>query len=65
MGKDKSFSAKLAKAAGTNIPHCKVCGEAFRFTKIIETKKDPDSGHFGFRETIVSVCKCNAQEVNA
>ncbi len=63
MGKDKSFSAKLAKAAGTMGAHCKVCGDAFRYTKVIRMEKNEQNGHYGFQERIVPVCKCNAAEV--
>ena len=65
MGKDKTFGAKLAKAAGGTGAHCKVCGELLRYTKVIETVKDESKNSFGFKESFVGVCKCNVQQVQS
>lgn len=63
MGKDKSFSAKLAKASGTNLAHCPTCGEAYDHIHVIETVRNEEKNSYKFKETFVPMCKCNQKDV--
>jgi hypothetical protein len=63
MGKDKTFAAKFAKAAGKGSTHCQVCGEAYNTTKVIETVKSDKKESYNFKESLVRVCKCNQKDV--
>ena len=63
MGKDRSFVAKLSKAAHLSDRHCPECGEVYHTIKVIKSTKDGKQGSWRFRESFVAVCKCNEKEV--
>ena len=63
MSKDKSFAAKLAKAAGDSGTHCPECGELLHTARVVENTKDETKGSYKFKESYVSVCKCNQSQV--
>lgn len=64
MGKDKTFAAKLAKAAGGNKTHCPECGETFTALHVIETVKNEEKDSYKFKEGFVGICKCNQNTIN-
>ena len=59
MGKDRSFAAKVAKAAHLKEQHCPQCGEVYRPLKVIKSEKDSLKGSWRFKENFISLCKCN------
>ena len=63
MSKDKSFAAKIAKAAGAASTHCPECGEAKNQLFVVENIKNENKGTYKFKESFVAVCKCNQSEV--
>ena len=65
MAKDKSFAAKLSKAAGASAAHCPTCGEIYNVLQVVESVKNTDKESYKFKESLVSVCKCNQNEVYA
>jgi hypothetical protein len=63
MSKDKSFAAKLSKAAGAASAHCPTCGELLSTLHVVDTVKNEEKQSYKFKETYVPVCKCNQNEV--
>ncbi len=65
MGKDKTFAAKLAKAAGGNKSQCPVCGDTYSTLHVVEAVKNDKKDSHKFKESFVGVCKCNQSTVIA
>ena len=65
MSKDKSFAAKLSKAAGASSTHCATCGEILNVLHVVETVKNDKKESYKFKENYVSICKCNQNDVMA
>ena len=65
MAKDKSFAAKLSKAAGASSAHCATCGEILHILHVVETVKNEEKNSYKFKENYIPVCKCNQNEVMA
>lgn len=65
MAKDKSFAAKIAKAAGKNTTHCPECGEAYRSLHIIDTVRNEKNNGYRFQESYQRVCKCNENDLKS
>jgi len=63
MAKDKSFGAKLAKAAGASSRHCPECGELYTTVHVVQSVENKTKNGYRFKEKFVSVCKCNQNEV--
>ena len=63
MAKDKSFAAKIAKAAGTMANHCPVCGEIKSPLFVVDSIKNEEKGSYKYKEALIPVCKCNRNEV--
>ncbi len=62
MAKDRSFAAKVSKAHGAGGSHCATCGEAFSTLKVVSTQENAEKKSLRFKETLVSICKCNENE---
>ena len=62
MGKDRSFAAKVSKAAHLSERHCAECGELYRTLKVIASVKDESKGSHKFKESFISLCKCNEKD---
>ena len=65
MAKDKSFGAKLAKAAGASSLHCPECGELYTALHVIDSVKNEEKNSYKFKEKFVGLCKCNQNELEA
>ncbi len=64
MSKDKSFAAKVAKAAaGKGGNHCPKCGEVLNPVQLVVSEKSDIKNSWKFNQRFVSVCKCNEAEV--
>ena len=63
MAKDKSFAAKLAKAAGTSAARCATCGELINTVHVVETVKNEAKGSYKFKEDFKPFCKCNQNDL--
>ncbi len=64
MSKDRSFSAKVAKAlshGGGN--NCLECGEVFSQVKMVVAEKSDVKNSWKFNQKNMRVCKCNEAEV--
>lgn len=62
MGKDRSFAAKVAKATHSAETHCPECGDLYRKLKVINSAKDESKDSYRFKESFVSICKCNEKD---
>ena len=62
--KDRTFAAKVAKSASKELmgKHCPACGELFNIVQVVSSEKS-EIDTWKFKEKIVSVCKCNQNEV--
>jgi uncharacterized C2H2 Zn-finger protein len=64
MAKDRSFAAKVAKAAGGKSGNrCPQCGEIFSTVQLVVSEKSAVSKSWKFNDRFVRVCKCNEAEV--
>lgn len=63
MSKDKSFAAKIAKAAGAMSSHCPECGEVISPLFVVESYIDDKKGSTKFNEKFVGICNCNKDQV--
>ena len=61
MARDKTFTAKLARAQGGEIYHtCQVCGEQFTMIKVVKSVLgEGKGGAMKFHEKVIKACKCN------
>jgi uncharacterized OB-fold protein len=62
MGKDRSFAAKVAKAGHLSEQHCPECGELYHPLKVIQSIKNEAKNSHKFKESFVSLCKCNEND---
>jgi len=62
MAKAQTFADKVNKARMAGVKICDTCGETHSYLKKVEPVKK-DNWKFGFNETIIRYCKCNANEV--
>lgn len=62
MAKDRSFAAKVAKATHLTSRHCPQCEELYHPLKVIRSEKDETKSSWRFKESFVSLCKCNEKE---
>ncbi|MBN1479262.1 hypothetical protein JXA70_03210 [candidate division KSB1 bacterium] len=65
MAKDKSFAAKIAKAAGAASRHCPKCGEIINSLRVVECIKNKEKNSYKFKENFVPICKCNQSQIMA
>lgn len=64
MSKDRSFAAKLAKAAHKGADAtCPVCGEPTSPVLFVVSEKSPVTNAWRFNKRLVKVCKCNQKEI--
>lgn len=63
MAKDKSFAAKIAKAAGLTAAHCPECGEIRSSLFVVDCVKSQEKASHKFKENFIAVCKCNENEI--
>ncbi|MCI0512452.1 hypothetical protein L0128_04495 [candidate division KSB1 bacterium] len=60
MAKDKSFAAKVKRAAtGEVYATCKVCKEQYAMIQVVKSVPAGKGGAQRFMEKVVKVCKCN------
>ena len=62
MAKAKSFTDKVAKKRMAGAKTCPKCGEVYSYLKRVAPYIKGNS-QYGFNESIVKYCKCDAKEV--
>jgi len=63
MARTKSFAEKVIKKGEVFGDVCPTCNQEIQYLKRVEPVKK-DNGSIGFKDVIVSYCKCNHQEVH-
>lgn len=64
MAKEKSFAAKVAKAAAERkTTNCPTCGEPYTNVQLITSVKSETKNSWKFLQNFVAVCSCNQKEV--